>query len=216
MQRNRKFYKGKEIRKLYTEYSRRWSERFTHGEWIKVEPYQKGWTRFFVLRDDISRRTDAPWIQRALDLVNTFQYNRNKEFTRYDRGKREDVPIEQYLGWILEKDYEAIDKRVAKYLNIRKYHTKTYGRDTTFDAYGLKHDYWTVFAIEPNIIVERWVPDPKWESRIGELALKIERHNLWPKIGKELGWSVSGKSDWGMSPYLKNKRGINSDFELEY
>ena len=209
MKRNDKFFKGKEILKIYTEYCKFWTSRFKYGEWLKVKPYQQGWVRYFVLRKDISNRSDAPWIQKALDLVNNVQRCRNKEFERYSSQKKKDIPIQQTLSNISEKEFDKLDDdRVKKYLERRTFYKKTYlGKSTPYYGYTLKHNYWAVFEIEPNVILERWIPDPVWESRKGELDLKMERHNLWPKIYKELGISSHNKDDWGMSPYLRSKYG---------
>jgi hypothetical protein len=211
MRRNEKFHKGKEVRKIYNEYCRQWTERRTHGEWVRVAPYQLGWTRHFKLRDDISRRSDAEWIQKALDLVNTFQYCRNKKFVRRTH-KKQVVVIEQTLRHISVEKFEKLEPRIAKYFRRGWYFPRANGEP--YEVYYFIHDYWAVFAVEPNMIVEQWVPDRRWEQKMGELRLKIERHNLWPKINRELGWSNHSK-EWRLSPYLKNKRGEFSNFEFE-
>lgn len=214
MRKNDKFHKSKEIRKIYAEYRKLWRSRFQYGEWVRVTPYQKGWSRHFDLRKDIKRRSDAPWIRKALNLVNTTRYCREKDFLVYSYKEKKMVPMQQDLGRLSEKEYAKItDERVKKYLVKKLFYKNTYyAKNVPYYGYTLIHEYWAVYKIEPNMIVERWVPDPHWERRKGELELKIERHNLWPKIVRELGGSFHNK-EWRESPWLKNKYGEFIEFE---
>ena len=44
------------------------------------QPYQKGWKRFFVLREDVRRCNKAAFYQQLLDKINTVQYSNDKNF----------------------------------------------------------------------------------------------------------------------------------------
>jgi hypothetical protein len=219
MRRNEKFYKSKEIRKIYNEYSRQWTDRYTHGDWVQVTPYQLGWTRYFKLRDDISRRSDADRIQTALDLVNTFQYCRNEKFVRRTH-KKQIVVIEQDLKHLSVEQFEKLDPPVAKYFRMGWLYPKINRWSVglprpPYKVYYFKHSYWAVLHKDPNIITEQWRPDEAWERRMGELQLKIDRHNLWHKINRELGVSNKHK-EWRLTPFLKNKRGQFIDTTVDY
>lgn len=214
MRRNDKFHKGKEIRRIYAEWRKMWTSRWQHGEWITVTPYQQGWVRYFDLRKDIKNRSDAPWIRKALNLVNNTIQCRTKKFERYSFSENKMMPISQDLGRLSEKEYAKVtDARVKKYLVKKLFYKNTYfAKNVPYHAYTLKHEYWAVFVIEPNMVVERWIPDPEWESRKGELDNKIETHNLWPKINRELG-GYNHSKEWKLTPYLRNKRGEFIEFE---
>ena len=217
MKRNAKFYERKALRRLYNEYSKQWKERFQHGEWVKVNPpYQKGWLRFFDLRDDIKRRRDASRIKKALELVNNTTYCRRKDFTTYNYTKKKRVPIEQTPRFISEEKFLELDPSIQKFLEKRQYTEKTYFGKKIKVGYTLRYDYWVVFVIEPNMVVERWVPDPKWESKMAEITNKIHRDNLWPKMSKEFGWKMNYK-EITMTEWLRNKRGelLDQDYILE-
>lgn len=215
MRRNEKFYEGKEVRRIYKEWTDLWRSYKDLGHWVKVKPYRRGWTRYYVLRNDISRRKDAFYIQKALDLVNTTRYSRSKKFTTRDWRSKKDKPISQSLGYISEEKYEGLDDRIKKHLVKRIYTQKTVWGKREYVGYTLRHEYWAEFKIEPNIIVEHWIPDVEVERRRAELDLKIERHNLWPKIYREHGWS-NWKWDNPYYERYKNRRGEIGNFEEEY
>ena len=57
--------------------------------WIPLEePYQKGWKRFFVLREDVKRSHMADFYQTLLNKINTAQYSRDKTFSSRKRRLR--------------------------------------------------------------------------------------------------------------------------------
>ena len=219
MKRNDKFYEKKEMRRLFEEYSKRWKERHQHGEWVKVDPpYQLGWIRYYDLRYDISRRSDAPRIREALSLVNTRMYCKREDFTTHDRFKKKRVPIQQPLKFISKKKYDELSPEIQKYLEKRTYRSKKWGRIEQQIGYTLKHSFWVVFVKEPNMVTEQWVPDPKWESRMSEISNRINRDNLWPKINKALGFSTNGSyREYPPSVWLRNKHGefLSTAFEQE-
>jgi hypothetical protein len=43
-----------------------------------VAPYQKGWQRYFVLREDVARSNDALFYDILLEKINTVQYAPDK------------------------------------------------------------------------------------------------------------------------------------------
>lgn len=55
------------------------------------EPYQKGWKRSFVLREDVARGNHADCYRALLAKINTVDYSREKSFTKKKRRKRKKV-----------------------------------------------------------------------------------------------------------------------------
>lgn len=212
----------KQLRRLWTEYSESysWKNMREHGHWEEVEPYQNGWTRRFTLREDINNRNDARDIRRALDLVNNEVFSRRENFTHYDYKKKEYVPTPQKLGWITEQKHEQLDEKLKSMFILRKWTEKVnypFHRVIERTAYFVKHDYWFVFEIEPNIITHHWIPDSEFESRRQELQNRFQRDNLWPKINRMNGWSTNDR-DYKFNPvYMQNIYGKNlSDADFEY
>lgn len=203
---NFKSLKEKELRKLWKEWQNLWeiARRKENGHLVEVEPYQKGWVRYYVLRHDIKNRNDARFIQQALDLINSERYCSRQNFTVKDYKTGKYVPMEQKLGYISEQKYETLSQ------NVKKWFTKTQLVDKysnrVYYVYVFKLDYFFEFKIEPNIITHHWIPDSTWASRRAEIDNKLQRDNLWPRINKMLGASTSWK-DWKLPRHVKNKRG---------
>jgi hypothetical protein len=203
---NFKSLKEKELRKLWKEYQNLWevARKKENGHLVEVEPYQKGWVRYYVLRGDIKNRNDARFIQQALDLINVERYCSRQNFTVKDYKTGKYVPMEQKIGYITEQKYETLSQNVKKWFTktqmVEKYSNRV------FYGYVFKLDYFFEFKIEPNIITHHWIPDNAWETRRAEINHKFQTQNLWPKINKMLGASTSHK-DWKLPRHVKNKRG---------
>ena len=214
MRRNKKFYEEKELRRLYEDYRKRRKERFQHGEWVKIEPYQRGWLRYYVLRDDIARRQDADRIQTALDLINSTQYHRTKDFLRRNRETKKMEPIPHFLKRLDADERKDLPEDILCYFTPRWEVINRWGRKAEVIRWGISHDYWFVHEVEPNMISEQWIPDPVWAQRLGELENKIQTNHLWPKFAKIHGWSRSYK-ECRIPAIVRNQRGEYLDKEME-
>jgi hypothetical protein len=203
----------KKLRKLWKEYRDTWGKQKEHGQWIEVEPYQRGWRRYFVPRPDIKNRTDIRWIRQALDLINNTKFCRNKDFIVKD-FKGQYKAVEQRLGTLTEEKYNAQPQNVKK-LFIRAAFVSKYTKQTYY-RYVFQLEWYFEYKVEPNIVTHHWLPDTDWETHITELSHQIERNNWWPKIDKMLGNSRKYK-EWRLSPYLRNKYGeclTEEDFDI--
>jgi hypothetical protein len=66
---------------------------------LLIPPVQKGWKRFFVLRDDVAKSSQAEFFQGILDKINTWDWSHRKNFLvrRRRRGKKVYVVKSQKL-----------------------------------------------------------------------------------------------------------------------
>lgn len=96
-ERNKKKAKEKELIRR----NKRWAELCTNHrrkEYIDlVPPIQKGWKRFFVLREDIAKSEEAAFLQQLLDKINVTTYSMRKDFKvkAKQKGRKVYVPTEQ-------------------------------------------------------------------------------------------------------------------------
>jgi hypothetical protein len=51
-------------------------------------PYQRGWKRFFVLRDDVKHSPRKDFYEALLPKINTVEYHRDRSFKRKKRRKQ--------------------------------------------------------------------------------------------------------------------------------
>ncbi len=80
------------------------------------EPYQKGFVRYFVLREDVARSKRAAFFEELLEVVNTYQYSDNRKFEakKRRRGKRVLVPRKQELENFIE--WTFFHRKSTRYL----------------------------------------------------------------------------------------------------
>ncbi|WP_285009494.1 hypothetical protein [Pedobacter faecalis] len=58
-------------------------------------PYQRGWKRFFVLRDDVKRSSKADFYEALLTKINTVEYHYDKSFKSRKLRKRRNVSCKE-------------------------------------------------------------------------------------------------------------------------
>lgn len=185
MLRNNKTEKEKELLRLDREFCELYKQ--NKGYFVAVEPYQQGWYRYFVLRDDIRNRKDAQEIRQVLDLINEYYFCSRKDFTErdYRAGKKKRKPIVQRVKTLTEKAYEKLNEKHKSFFSPFISWNKYSRLDEV--KYMFKYEYWFVFEIVPRMITKHWITDGEWATRVAELRNKIERDNLWPKIYKARG-----------------------------
>lgn len=208
----------KMVRRMYTEYMDLIKDRNASGHWEEVEPYQKGWVRYYVLGKPVRMDRRANLYARALDCVNYQIYSGDGSFTRpiYRKGRktkmRESIP--QPLKHLTEAQYYVLDDELKPFFvhstwtERRTYPTVHY---VTISGYVLKAPNVYVLHVEPNIVTHHFIPDGEWESRCAELRKKIYRDNLWPKINKALSKSMHNGHRFDSPKYVRTKQG----FEVE-
>ena len=79
-ERHRKIGFEKQLISLYRK-NYELGRRFREIQLVPLEsPYQKGWVRSFVLRDDVARSAKAPFFEKLLEKINTEDYCGWKSF----------------------------------------------------------------------------------------------------------------------------------------
>lgn len=196
---------NKKLRKWLNEYDDLKSlPRENKGYLVPVKPFQDGWKRTFVLRDDIKNRSDSFVLKKVLNLVNNTLFSHKKDFMYYDWKQRRKLPIKQELKSITEKQYEALDEQMKSYFykTIEVKYIGSYVYEKI--EYKIKKPYLFVYKIYPRMINFRWIPDSEYESRMQYLEYKLynqyerELHNLqywsnhhWRAYNKKLKYSLS-------------------------
>ncbi|NIF07315.1 hypothetical protein F3J23_17990 [Chryseobacterium sp. Tr-659] len=92
----------KQIRKKYKRSRELWVIRRNLPLIPLDKPYQKGFVRFFVVRDDVKRSKDGDFFEEILRKINTHMYSENRKFLKKKRkfGKKIYVKKEQKLRYI--------------------------------------------------------------------------------------------------------------------
>lgn len=157
--------------------------------WIPLaEPYQKGWKRFFVWREDVKRSRNAAFYQTLLDKINTFHYHSDKMFKvkRRWRGKKIYEVKAQSLKEFSEWEWNSPKCKLTEYEKMFFYQKET------LDFMG-KHiiiqyayvDPWRfVLQIRPHMITKTKMIDADLEREYHQLKNYIEKNHLGHRIYK--------------------------------
>jgi len=216
MQRDKKTEEHKRLRKMLKEYDKLSRARRDTGEWVDVEPYQRGWIRYYVLRDDAKNRKDAREMQQVLDKINTEVHCNNERFERrnWKTGKME--PIPQKPKYLTTEQYNDLTEKQKSFFVKHDWVEITmyggYKQKRFVSGYVFEHSYYLVFKKEPNIVTQHWIPNQEIESRFGELKEHMQRNNLWAKMNKAMHWNTGAKYWRNGLPY-KYRNADGFEFE---
>ncbi|MDR6461031.1 hypothetical protein J2786_004182 [Chryseobacterium vietnamense] len=92
----------KQIRKKYKRSRKLWKIRRNLPLIPLDKPYQKGFVRFFVVREDVKQSKDGDFFEGILKKINTYMYSDNRKFLKKKRkfGRKIYVEREQKLRYI--------------------------------------------------------------------------------------------------------------------
>lgn len=170
-------------------------------------PYQKGWKRIFVLRDDMGRSKQADFYTALLPKINTVNYATEKHFRRKLKRrknlKRQYEVIPQSLRELSVWEWQHRNKLTEE--EKAHFYPKTYwSKDgKTQSVYYVFTEPWRyVLQIRPNMITHATMLDEVLEQEIQEAVNYIRNHYLRPRM-TQLVYGRSGPP--GLALYRKRK-----------
>lgn len=150
---------------------------------ILTPPVQKGWKRFYVLRDDVARSRHATFFENILFKINTCEWSYRKDFKVKKRkfGKKIYVVKEQKLlqpsPWHFEK---LCFTEAEKQLFREEYR---YDRCGELYKYYVFNEPWRfVLRIRPNMVDKIKRIDAEIESRSKEISNYFDRNHYWNRL----------------------------------
>lgn len=87
--------RDKQLLALSRERDRLWDERRDQPWEVLDPPYQRGWKRSFILRDDIFRSDSAEFYEDILSKINTMQHSSRADFKRKRRKLGRKIYVER-------------------------------------------------------------------------------------------------------------------------
>ncbi len=161
-------------------------------------PYQRGWKRFFVLRDDLKHGPKAAFHEALLKKINTIEYHQDESFKRKKRRKeRYKYQLNQQLlrefstySWYANKvdltDEEKACFSCVETIDIRSRQVNV--------KYVFIESWRYVLKVTPHIITHTRLMDADIERELSYIEDHINNHYLWPRInlltrGKSYGWT---------------------------
>jgi len=177
-------------------------------------PYQKGWQRSFVLREDVARSSEAEFYRTLLEKINTWQFSSEKSFKRKKKRKRRNVYVEKIQT---VKEFSEWEWKSPKLELTEKEKAHFYKRErwcSNFKRYKIHYVFnepWRyVLRVSPYMITHTKMVDSDLESEIQILDNYIVNLNLRNKInrlihGSSLKWSYYEKENPKETSPIKNK-----------
>jgi len=145
-----------------------------------MPPVQKGWKRFFVLREDVARSRQAEFFQNILKKINTYDWSHRKDFMTRKRkfGRKKYIVKEQKLlqpcGWHFEKlGFNEYEKQMFH----EEYHHRQWSKDP-IKKYVFNEPWRFVLRVRPNMITKVRINDAILESRIQGIGNYLKRNDL--------------------------------------
>lgn len=152
-----------------------------------VPPVQKGWKRFFVLRDDVARSKAATFYEGILVKINTVDYSHRKDFKQKKRafGKKKYVVSEQHLRKPCAHDFEKLAFTEAEKAQFHPEWSCEKGSGKFIKRYVFNEPWRFVLRIRPNVIDKVRRQDPELDRRLHEIDAYLER-NGYDKVQDRL------------------------------
>ena len=165
------FEKG--LIQLHKQQAKLWTD-WQNLPWVPLaEPYQKGWKRSFVLREDVKRSKNAAFYQALLDKINTTQYNKDKTFSTRKRRQRKYVYTvkEQSLREFTEFEWNSPKLKLTEKEKLFFYRRQVWCPQSKW--YTIRYAYtepWRfVLQIRPHMITEVKMVDEQLDHEIKRL-----------------------------------------------
>lgn len=184
----------KELIQLHREEKCLWKQKRNLGCEPLHPPVQKGWKRFFVLRDDVAKSKDADFFQSILNKINTHDWSYRKDFKIKKRrfGRKVYVVKQQQLlkpyAWQIEKlKFSEAEKQCFHEVWEYNYAKQLVQRYVFNEPWRFK------LIVKPNMITKIRKTDALMESRLDEIDNYMKRNDYRKRQYKLLKGSYQYK-----------------------
>lgn len=180
----------KQIRKKYRHSEELWDLRRNIPLVPLENPYQKGFVRFFVVRDDVKRSKDSVFFEGILKKINTKMYSPTRKFLKKKRkyGRRIYVDREQKLVQL--STYQWNDPKVGLTTREKQYFLKKEEYNPFRKRYNIYYEFiepWRfVLRIKPNMITHYKPLHSDLEKEIDELDSYLGRYKIQGIVHKTI------------------------------
>lgn len=180
----------KQIRKKYKRSEELWKIKREIPLVPLEKPYQKGFVRFFVVRDDVKRSKDGDFFEGILNRINTKMYSETRKFLKKKRksGRRIYVEREQKLGRL--STYQWNDPKLKLSDREKQYFLKREDYCPIRKRYDIYYEFiepWRfVLNIKPNMVTHYKPLNSDLEKEIDELDSFLGRYEIQGIVHKTI------------------------------
>ncbi|MEO6452560.1 MAG: hypothetical protein ABIN97_00745 [Ginsengibacter sp.] len=157
-------------------------------------PVQKGWKRFFVLGDDVSRSKHAEFFQNILNKINTYGWSHRKDFMIKKRsfGRKKYAVKPQKLLEPSELHFAKLDfNDREKQMFHEEFNYEKWNKGFV-KKYVFSEQWRFVLRVKPNVITKVKKRDEVIESRLKWIDNYLERNDY----RKKQNWLLHGHYQW--------------------
>lgn len=149
-----------------------------------AKPYQNGWTKYFALRDDYTRRADAKAHFDILAEIGGEAFCRKVDFV--DRHGKSYGPGLRIIG---KNEWEALGwpEHYKKYFSFGIYYENNYNFRSYKEGYKFVRPFCFVEQIRPHFVTHTRTIYPDVESRKQKLRNKFDQERWWDRFNKLKG-----------------------------
>lgn len=196
----------KQVRKKYKRHREVWKQKRNIPLIPLEKPYQKGFVRFFVVRDDVKRSKDGDFFENLLKKINTEMYSDTRKFLKKKRkfGRRIYVEKEQKTAKVLPWEWNnpkfGLTERERQYFVKREYYT--YNKRLIKEYYEFIEPWRFVLRVRPNMITHYKPLDEDLEREYNALDSYLNQHKVIGIIHK----NIYGKPDKWRDKYKRKTK----------
>lgn len=166
-----------------------------------IPPVQRGWNRFFVLREDVARSKQADFYEGILKKINTKDWSDRRDFKikkrRYGQGKyivKGQKLVEPYESYFIKMNFTDKEKQ--------QFH-EVYGYDSQYryvKRYVFNEPWRFVLRVRPNMITRIKRGDSLIEARIDAIDEYLKWNVYERRLDKILDGHIRWKYIWPAKP----------------
>jgi hypothetical protein len=150
-----------------------------------VPPVQKGWKRFFILREDVANSREADFFNGILQKINTTDWSWRKNFlVKYRRFGRKKYRVKTQQLKLLHayevKKLQFTDKEMRYFQEV----VSIGAGNQILRQYAFTEPWRFVLKVTPNMIDKARIKDPALESRIKEIDNYLKHNNYNGRLMK--------------------------------
>jgi len=190
------------------------------------QPYQRGWKRLFILRDDIQVGAIAEFHQNLLTKINTVRYHHDQSFKRRKKRRRTKYSYEESVQTLRTIDsynwlYDTLKLTDAEKMLFGPKEVWSYRFSKFITRYEFMEPWRFVLVTLPRIIYEKKLHDQELEQEISEIGDYLDIHHRRCRLskikGKTYRYRWEGDQNQKYINHLKNKpRYTNKEVYLDY
>lgn len=156
-------------------------------------PIQKGYKRFFVVREDVKRSKMGSFYENLLQKINTFQYNETKIFKQKTKkfGRKIYVEREQTLKVFYPNDFAKLQLNERQIECFELCLVQEVRGKTIYEkeVHVFKEPWRFVLRIRPNMIEKVKLFDAELEQKMAEVdAIIYDNYKNHGRLKKLRGW----------------------------